>query len=314
MMEYSTFKLKDGGIMPTIAIGTGTTFAFQNAFKVTEAIVDAVKKGYRHIDTAQIYQTEEHVGKAIYQLISEGVVQRQDLFITSKMPPKDLSIEETLASVEGSLKRLGLEYLDCMMIHWPSAPVGSNPDDPLLAGQTSDPEKAPEVRMTIWQALQNCVEMGKVKHLGLSNFGVSHIDALVKDPKCHTMPILNQIEFNPYNVYDDIVASCNALGITVQAYAPIGSGLKGQDNFKLVLDDPVLKGISRRIGCTVAQLSLAWAIRRNVPVVTKTENRSRMDENLNCTKIVDRITLDEMDKINGLNQNIVKFWNITKFP
>ena len=83
VMEYSTFKLKDGGIMPTIAIGTGTTFAFQNAFKVTEAIVDAVKKGYRHIDTAQIYQTEEHVGKAIYQLISEGVVQRQDLFITS---------------------------------------------------------------------------------------------------------------------------------------------------------------------------------------------------------------------------------------
>ena len=77
------------------------------------------------------------------------------------MPPKDLSIEETLASVEGSLKRLGIEYLDCMMIHWPSAPVGSNPDDPLLAGQTSDPEKAPEVRMTIWQALQNCV---KIQH------------------------------------------------------------------------------------------------------------------------------------------------------
>ena len=93
-MDFTTFTLKDGGFVPSIAIGTGTSFSRDNAFKVTDAIVDAVKKGYRLIDTAQVYQTEEQVGKAIRQLISQGVVKRQDLFVTSKMPPRDLSIDE----------------------------------------------------------------------------------------------------------------------------------------------------------------------------------------------------------------------------
>merc|ERR1712001_14430 len=120
-----------------------------------------------------------------------------------------------------------------MMIHWPAAPLGSNPDDgsnPILACQTSDPHRAPEVRITIWQALQNCVKTGKLKHIGVSNFGRSHIEALVNDPRCQIMPVLNQIEFNPYMVYEEIMSACRAYGITVQAYAPIGSGLRGKEN------------------------------------------------------------------------------------
>ena len=149
------------------------------------------------------------------------------------------------------------------------------------------------------------------------------------------MPALNQIEFNPYCVDEEIIGACRAFGIVIQAYAPLGSGLRDKEttqigivmisivssttlcnfrNYFAVLNDTTMKDISERIGCSVAQLCIAWALKRKVAVVTKTENRSRMDENFNSRSFVDALTPEYVAKIDALNLNLRKFWKIYNQP
>jgi len=257
--NYESFALANGsdGRVPSVAFGTGTTFT-KRGDDVIKAVEEAVKAGYRLIDTAVLYKTEEGVGVAIRNLIQQGVVARNDLFVTSKLLPYDVSAKEITDMVDQSLKRLQLDYLDCMMIHWPGVP-GGHEANPIFETMPSIPENFQEVRITLWEALQKCHDEGKVKHLGLSNFCRHHIETLLQDPRCKVKPVLNQTEFNPYMRDQDILDVCKENGIVVQAYAPIGSGTKEDGNIKLVLDDPLLKKMSQRLGCNHAILvSFAW--------------------------------------------------------
>jgi len=321
MNEFAHFELNGGGSLPTIAFGTGTTF-YDRGDEVADMVVKGVRSGYRLLDTAQQYKTEKGVGEGIKRAIEEGLVERKDLFVTTKYPPKDQPIEETVKFVNESLKNLQLDYLDCVMIHFPALaedydPI-KNPTKNLAFFEncTSDPASAPEVRMAMWEALQLCQREGKIRHIGVSNFARKHIEGMLRDPRCKVKPALNQIEFNPYCCDEDILKACEEHGIIVQAYSPIGSGSRigARGESKMVLDDPVLMEIAAKIGCTVGQLCIAWALRRRVAVATKTEREARLIENLAATNFASKITEEDMVKIGSLNLNLRKFHEPYKMP
>lgn len=222
MSDYKSFKLNDGGSVPTIAFGTGTSF-FNRNDDVADAVVKGIKAGYKLIDTAIMYGTEKGVGVGIKKALDEGLIKREDLTVTTKLPPYDQSIDKTIAMVDESLKLLQLDYVDNVLIHFPGLPKNFDPmktdkaDPAFFAPISSDPERAPEARMIMWEALQKCVQDGKVKHIGVSNFCRMHIEKMVQDPRCKVKPALNQIEFNPYVCDDDILKVCGEHGIVVQA-------------------------------------------------------------------------------------------------
>jgi len=321
MNKFTCFALSGGGSLPTIAFGTGTTY-FDRGDEVADGVLKGIRAGYRLLDTAQQYKTEKGVGEGIKQAIAEGLVERKDLFVTTKFPPKDQPVAETVKFVNESLKLLQLDYLDCVMIHFPALAEDydptKNPTKNLgfFENCTSDPVRAPEVRMAMWEALQLCQKEGKIKHLGVSNFARKHIEGLLKDPRCKVKPAVNQIEFNPYCCDDDILKSCEEHGIVVQAYSPIGSGTKvgAQGETQMVLDDPVLKDISARVGCTVGQLCIAWALRRHVAVATKTEKEARLVENIEASKFAEKLTNEDIARIGALNVNLRKFHEVYKMP
>jgi len=295
----------DDAFVPTVAFGTGTTF-FARPDDVAKAVEEAVKVGYRLIDTAVLYKTEEGVGAAIKNLVSQGVVTRKELFVTSKLLPFDLSTQEIIDMVDQCLKRLQLDYLDCMMIHWPGTPDVAK-GKPMFENVPSTPKESHEARLNMWQAFQKCREDGKIKHLGVSNFCRNHIEQMLQDSRCKVKPVLNQIEFNPYMQDQDTLAACKENGILIQAYAPIGSGTRDDGKLKLVLEDPALKKMSERLGWSVGQICLAWALRRNVCVVTKTEKLSRMVENIGAIGIAGQLSDEDLAIIDDLNINLRKF-------
>merc|ERR1712241_1035312 len=226
-----------------------------------------------------MYGTEGGVGKGVAKVVEEGICRREDLFITAKLSPTLLSYQETVDMVNDSLKKLQLEYVDLMMIHYPGVTSFDKTKE-----SSNDPIKNAEGRIEMWEALQFCQKEAKIRHIGVSNFTRHHLETLIRNPRCKVIPVVNQIEFNPYMVDKDILDACEEKNIIVQSYGPIGSaarmpanGIDGNMNCNL-LEDPTLKSIAIRNDCTVAQLCMAYALRKGVGVVTKTENENRMQE------------------------------------
>ena len=310
MEDHTKFKLNDGGWIPSIAFGTGTTY-FDRPDDVSKGLVTAVKNGYKLIDTAVMYGTEVGVGQGLSTLIENDICKREDLFITTKLAPRLLTFKEVIEMVDTCLKNLKLDYIDLMMIHFP----GISPSLKSESFYSNDPAINAMGRMDMWDALQVCQSQGKIKHIGVSNFTRHHIEALIKDPRCKVIPAVNQIEFNPYLVDSDILQVCKDHGILVQSYGPIGSGSRqpanpdtSETNFNL-LEDPVLLSIAQKHGCTVAQICIGYALRKNVAVVTKTEKEERMKENLKSCKIAERLENQDIAKMDMMNKDLRKFWD-----
>jgi len=193
-MGAKSITLNNGVQMPEIGYGV---FRVEEGKDLEKAVETAIRIGYRSIDTAAIYQNEKSVGKGVQNAIDAGLVTREELFITSKVWNDGLSYDETIQAYNDTLERLGLEYLDLYLIHWP--------------GQNK--------YMEPWKALEALYKEGRIKSIGVSNFQVSHLEHLLETAE--VKPVINQIEFHPKLVQEDVRAFCEKHDIQVEAWSPL---------------------------------------------------------------------------------------------
>lgn len=261
------FIMNNGKTIPCIGYGTYKT----PGEDVYEAVVSAVKAGYRHIDTAAYYHNEEGVGRAV----RECGVARDELFITSKVWNTDRGYEKTKKAFAVTMERLGLAYLDLYLIHWP-------------ANRKQFGDEAGKINAETWKALEELYVEGKVKSIGLSNFLPHHIEELMETAK--VKPVVDQIEFHPGWAQLKVSEYCQKNDIVVEAWSPLGR--------KAVLDNEVLKDIGEKYGKKPAQICIRWVMQHGILPLPKTVNPDRMSENADVFDF--KLTAEEMEIIDGL--------------
>ena len=241
----SSFMLNNGLSIPCVGYGT-----FQTPNDETcAAVLEAIKVGYRHIDTAAFYGNEEGVGEAV----RKSGVPREQLFITSKVWNSDRGYEKTKAAFAKTMKNLQMEYLDLLLIHWP-------------ANRKQFGDAAKGINAETWRAMEELYQDGKIKAIGLSNFLPHHIDELMETAQIK--PMVNQIEFHPGWAQTDIVEYCLKNDIVVEAWSPLGR--------KDALENETLKSIAAKYGKSVAQLCIRWVLQHGVLPLPKSVTPSRI--------------------------------------
>ena len=257
-----TIRLHNGVEMPQFGLGV---YKVEAGGVAVDTVKTALSLGYRSIDTAAFYDNEEGVGQAL----KESGIPREEIFVTTKVWNTDQGYEETLAAFEKSRKRLGLDYLDMYLVHWP------------VKGKYID----------TWKALEKLYQEGTVKAIGVSNFQIHHLEDLFTH--ANEKPVLNQIELHPLLTQEKVRAFCKENDIAVEAWSPIARG-------KLV-DDPTLLSIAEKYEKTSTQVILRWHLQNNVIVIPKSVTPSRIKENADIFHF--ELTDEDMEKINGLNEN-----------
>ncbi|MFJ7990865.1 aldo/keto reductase [Peribacillus frigoritolerans] len=261
-----TTTLHNGVKMPWFGLGV---FKVEEGPELVNAVKVAIKHGYRSIDTAAIYENEEGVGQGIREGLREAGISREDLFVTSKVWNADLGYESTIAAYEKSLQKLGLEYLDLYLIHWP------------VEGKYKE----------AWRALETLYKEGKVKAIGVSNFQIHHLKDLMEDAE--VKPMVNQVECHPRLTQKEVQAFCKEQGIQLEAWSPL---MQGE-----LLDNEVLQAIATKHGKSVAQVILRWDLQNGIVTIPKSTKEHRIVEN--STVFDFELTEEEMNQIDGLNQN-----------
>ncbi|MEH7492180.1 aldo/keto reductase [Neobacillus niacini] len=262
----ATTTLSNGVRMPLFGLGV---FKVEEGPELVHAVKFAIKQGYRSIDTAAIYGNEEGVGQAIREAINEYGITRKELFITSKVWNSDLGYESTLKAYETSLAKLGLDYLDLFLIHWP------------VEGKYKD----------AWRALETLYKAGRVKAIGVSNFQVHHLEDVMKDAEIK--PMVTQVEYHPMLTQAKVKAFCENNGIQFEAWSPL---MQGQ-----LFNNPLLNDLANKYNKTVAQIILRWDLQNGVVTIPKSTKENRIIENSNLFDF--ELTAEDMDKINSLNEN-----------
>ena len=247
----SPIKLNNGVEIPCVGYGT-----FRTAPAVTaQAVQDAIAAGYRHIDTAKVYENEVGVGQGI----KAAGVPREELFVTSKLWNTDRGYEATKAAFQASLDRLGLDYLDLYLIHWP-------------ANEKQFGADAAKINAETWRAMEELYEAGKIRAIGLSNFIPHHVAELLKTAKIK--PMVDQIEVHPGWTHAEEIKKLQAMDIVVEAWGPLG----GQG--ATVLVDPTMQKIAATHGKSTAQVSLRWILQQGVVPLPKSVHVDRLKQNM----------------------------------
>ncbi|MFF2288562.1 aldo/keto reductase [Peribacillus butanolivorans] len=257
-----TITLHNGVKMPQLGFGV---FKVKNGSETVESVKKAIEVGYRSIDTAAVYENEEGVGQAI----RESGISREELFITSKVWNTDQGYETTLQAFDDSLKRLGLEYLDLYLIHWPGK----------------------DKYLETWKALEKLYNEGKVKSIGVSNFHVHHLEKLLANSEIK--PVVNQIELHPLLTQVEIRDYCEKHDIKVEAWSPLGRGS--------LIEEPTINHIAKKHGKSSAQVLIRWHLQHEIVVIPKSITPSRIEENAQVFDF--SLSLNEMNQIDALNKN-----------
>ena len=257
---HDAFTLLNGVRIPAIGLGS---YGIPNNANGVELLKTAIHGGYRHIDTAAAYGNEESVGAAV----RECGVPREELFVTSKLDNADHGYERTLAAFALTMKRLGLEYLDLYLIHWPN-PIAFR-------------DRWQEANAGSWKAFEELYRAGRIRSLGLSNFHRRHIETLLTTAT--VQPMVNQIRLCPGDTQDDVVAYSRSQQMILTAYSPLGSGE--------ILSVPQMRTLSEKYGKSIAQIAIRWSIQRGYLPIPKSADPKRMMENLD----VFNFTLDAQD-------------------
>ncbi|MEO1635275.1 MAG: aldo/keto reductase [Cyanobacteria bacterium J06631_9] len=269
-----SFTLNDGTIMP--AFGLGTWKSPKDA--VYEAVKEALRVGYRHIDAAWIYQNENEVGRAITESLSSGILTRDELFVTSKLWNSFHAPADVEKGCQETLSALGLDFVDLYLMHWPVAfrpgTLGPKPED--FVPLSDCPLSA------TFEALLTLKEKGLARSIGVSNFSVSKLEQLIGETG--VVPAINQVELHPYNPQPELKQYCKEKGIRLTAYSPLGSSdrpdtMKAKDEPPLLENEAVISTAAVE-GISPAQLLIAWAIDRGTVVIPKSTNAGRIAENL----------------------------------
>ena len=254
-----------GGPLP-LTVGLGTCLV-KSGF-AEDQVLAALALGYRVFDTAQRYKNEPGVGRAL-QKAFRGGLRREDVFVTTKVWPDNYGYDACIKSVMGSLQRLQLEYVDCLMPHWPGVAVGRDPE---VAARNR------QARQETWRALEWLQAQGKVRHLGVGNYNERHLRELLGYARVR--PAISQFEVHPYNARSDLVQFCQAQGIQVNSYSPLGGkGNKRQVTDEL-LQDPVVLQIGAAYGKTAAQVILRWHLQRGLVPIPKSLSKKHLQENM----------------------------------
>lgn len=276
------FILNNGLEIPEIGFGT---WQIPDGKEVKNAVLYALESGYRHIDTAKIYENEKGVGEAI----QESNIPRGDIFLTTKVWNKDRGYDSTLKAFEKSLELLNTDYLDLYLIHWPAN------------AQQFDNWK--ELNAETWRAMEDLYDQGKIKSIGVCNFLVHHLEALKETARID--PMVNQIEYHPGYLQQEVVDYCKEKLILVEAWSPIGSGR--------ILENEELKSIADHYKVSVAQLCIKFCLQNGILPLPKSVTPKNILSNLEVNNFT--ISDDDMQRIasmdeagfSGLNPDFVEF-------
>lgn len=254
--------LANGVEMPWLGLGV---WKAQVGGEVENAVKAALETGYRSIDTAAVYKNEEGVGKAL----AESEVPREELFITTKVWNDDQGYETTLKAFEESRKKLGLEYIDLYLIHWP------------VKGKYKE----------TWRTMEKLYKEGLIRAIGVSNFHVHHLKDLISDAEIK--PMVDQIEFHPYLTQKELLSFCKEEQIQMEAWSPLMQGeFVGVD---------LLKELAEKYGKTPAQIILRWDLEHGVVTIPKSVKEHRIQENANLFDF--ELSQEDMDRVDGLHRN-----------
>lgn len=264
-----TLALANGDVMP--ALGLGTWRAEPSA--VAKVVRQALELGYRHIDAAAIYGNEAEIGEALEQAFADGVVRREELWITSKLWCDCHAPEDVRPALERTLADLRLTYLDLYLIHWPVV-LRPGVQFPQSAEDLVPLEQVPLA--PTWAAMEDLQSAGLCRHIGVSNVSQAKLQALLEQAR--VVPAVNQVERHPYLQQPDLLAYCREKGIILTAYSPLGAGRT--DNPSPVLADPVITSLAAERGATPAQVLLAWGLACGTVVIPKALGREHLAANL----------------------------------
>jgi diketogulonate reductase-like aldo/keto reductase len=272
MKISDTVTLNNGTAIPRFGLGV---YQSGSGRTTEDAVRWAFEAGYRHVDTASMYRNETEVGTGLRRAIDAGVVRREEVFVTTKLWNSDHGYDEALRAFDASFRRLGLDYIDLFLLHWP----------------------VPQKRRHSWRALERIVGERRCRAIGVSNYMVRHLDELLGDASIP--PAVNQIELHPWCQQREVDAWCKAHGVAVVAYSPLTKGL--------MLKDKRLAAVAKAVGRTPAQVLLRWLLQKDFVTIPKSTKRERIVEN---AAIFD-FTLDAevMKSLDDLNEERHVTWD-----
>ncbi|MGY0467996.1 aldo/keto reductase [Staphylococcus xylosus] len=264
-MENITFY--NGNEMPIVGLGT---FRVENNDECAESVKHAIENGYTHIDTAMIYENEDKVGQGIAEGLASTGLKRSDLFITSKLWLDDYGRQNVADAYETSLNKLGLDYLDLYLMHWPGT------DEALM--------------IDTWQGMEDLYKNDKVKNIGVSNFNIEHLEALLA--QVSIKPVINQVEFHPYLLQSSLNRYLEVQNIHMESWSPL---MNAQ-----ILEDETVNAVANEVGKSPAQVIIRWNVEHGVVVIPKSVTPSRIEENINVFDFA--LTAEQIEKLDNLNE------------
>lgn len=282
MIFEETFTLSNGVKIPKLALGT---WLIEGA-AAKDAVKNAIEIGYRHIDTAQAYGNEAEVGEGI----RESGIKRDEIFVTSKVAAENKSYSSAIESIDNSLYKSKLDYLDLILIHSPQPWKEVNQSD----------NRYYEENKEVWRAMEDALKAGKLRSIGISNFLEDDVKSITED--CTVKPMVNQLLAHISNTPLELIEYCQKQGIIVEAYSPIAHGE--------ALKNPIIRKVSDKYGVSPAQLCLKYALQLDMVILPKTESVQHMREN---AQLDFEISAEDMELLKNI-EHIKDYGDSSFFP
>jgi diketogulonate reductase-like aldo/keto reductase len=270
MKLESTIVLNNGVAIPRLGLGM---YRSPKGRASLSTVLFALQFGYRHVDTAALYKNEREVGEAV----RESEIQRDRIFITTKLWNDDHGYDKTMRAFDRSMKELNAGYIDLYLIHWP----------------------VPEKRKDSWKAIQQIYKEGKCRSIGVSNYTIRHLEELLSETE--VIPAVNQVEFSPFLYQKKLLEFCRSKNIALEAYSPITKGKR--------LKDPHLQKIAKKYNKTTAQILIRWGLQHDLVVLVKSNRPERIEENGSVFDF--EIGREDMAFLDSLDENYRTSWDPT---